>query len=185
MVARLHVMLLRIYQRLPTKGRRLVVRTLSPCFTVGSMCFIERSDGALLLVRLVYRRQWGVPGGLLKRGEDATEAAHREVFEEVGVAVELCGEPAVVVAPVPQRVDVVYRARIAPRPGGVLDGRGETPRPCSPEIMEVGWFPVDALPELQHETASGLVALARSSAASSSPPVRGREPARAVGDEHS
>lgn len=185
MVARLHVLLLRIYRRLPTKGRRLVVRTLSPSFTVGSMCFIERPDGALLLVRQVYRKQWGVPGGLLKRGEDAIDAARREVLEEVGVAVELCGEPAVVVAAEPQRVDVVYRARIVPDPGSLLDGSGAVPRPCSPEIVEVGWFASDALPELQHETAAALVALARSSTASPSPPVGGPAPARVVGDERS
>lgn len=185
MVARLHVVLLRIYQRLPTKGRRVVVRTISPSFTVGSMCFIEGPEGALLLVRQVYRQQWGVPGGLLKRGEDATDAARREVLEEVGVAVELCGEPAVVVEAEPQRVDVVYRARILPSSGFELDEATAVPRPCSPEIVDVGWFASDALPELQHETAAALVALARSSTASPSPPVGGPEPAPSGTDHDS
>ncbi|MCU1354474.1 MAG: putative MutT/NUDIX-family protein [Acidimicrobiales bacterium] len=157
MLDRLHLSLLHVYRRLPTKGRRLVVRTISPSFTVGSMCFIERDDGAMLLVRHVYRSRWGVPGGLLKRGEDADDAARREVFEEVGLAVELVGEPAVVVDAPPQRVDIVFRAR------PVVGIDPEDVAPGSPEIVEVRWFPPEQLPELQHETSTALVALARSS----------------------
>ncbi|MCU1453365.1 MAG: putative MutT/NUDIX-family protein [Acidimicrobiales bacterium] len=173
MLARLHLSLLHVYRRLPTKGRRLVVRTISPSFTVGAMCFIERDDAAILLVRHVYRRRWGVPGGLLKRGEDAADAARREVFEEVGLRVDLVGEPAVVVDPPPQRVDVVFRARLA------ADVDPSRARPGSPEILEARWFPREELPELQHETATALVALARSShrpqaPASSAPPQPGR-----------
>jgi len=162
---RVHVMLLRLYRRLPTKGRRVVVRTVAPSFTVGSMCIIERGDGAVLLVRHVYRSRWGVPGGLLKRGEDAAEAARREVLEEVRLAVELVGEPAVVVDADPQRVDIVYRAE----PSAGADPDAATP--SSPEIVEVRWFPRDGLPELQHETASALVALARSSRSPQAPAV--------------
>jgi hypothetical protein len=44
-------------------------------------------------------------------------------------------------------------------------------RPHSPEIREVRWFAPDAFPELQVETASALVALARSSAAPQSTPL--------------
>lgn len=151
----LHRTLLRLFRALPTPARRRVVRTLSPSFTVGSMCFIERDDGALLLVEHVYRRRWGVPGGLLERREDPAEAALREVKEEVGLDVVLLGEPAVVVDPIPQRVDIVYRARVAPG----CDPASAEPR--SPEIAGVGWFPPRDLPELQHETAGAFVALAR------------------------
>lgn len=151
----LHLSLLKTYQRLPTWARRRVVRTVAPSFTVGAMCFIERADGHLLLVRQVYRKRWGVPGGLLERGEEAADGARREVFEEVGVAVDLIGEPRVVVDAEPQRVDIVYRARLA---AGVDP---EIAAPGSPEIIEVRWFPRDALPELQHETVTALLALAR------------------------
>lgn len=152
---RAHAALLGVYRRLPVHGRRFVVRTLAPTYTVGAVCVIERADGRILLVRLAYRRRWGMPGGLLKRGETPAEAARREVREEVGFEVELVGDPAVVVDPEPQRVDVVFRAR--PVDGADVDG--VTPR--SPEIVEAGWFRRDELPELQHETASALVALAR------------------------
>lgn len=155
MAALLHRLALQVYRRLPVGLRRRVVRAVSPSFTVGAMCFIERADGALLLVRHSYRERWGVPGGLLERGEDAEVGARREVREEVGLVVELLGEPAVVVDAAPQRVDVVYRARPA---------EGVDPKALvlgSAEIVEARWFPSDALPELQFETAGALVALAR------------------------
>ena len=146
---------LRVFRLLPRSIRRITVRTVSPSYTVGSICVIERPDGAILLVRQAYRKKWGIPGGLLKRGEAPEVGARREVFEEVGIAVELVGPPAVGVDASPQRVDVVFRARPA-----ALSEIGEV-RPTSPEIVEVKWFAPDALPELQFETAEAMVALAR------------------------
>ena len=155
MIEALHAFLLGIYRRLPRRARIAVVHTLAPTFTVGAMCVIERPDGALLLVRHAYRRRWGLPGGLLNRGEDPRIAARREAFEEVGVDIETVGEPAVVVDPKPRRVDVIYRARLA---NGIAP---DAIKPTSVEIVEVRWFPSEELPELQSETAGALVALAR------------------------
>jgi 8-oxo-dGTP diphosphatase len=153
--ARAHRVLLKIYRRLPKHARRFVVRRTTPSFTVGAVCLIERSDGAVLLVRQIYRRGWGVPGGLTRKGEEITDCARREVREEVGLHVELVGEPAVVVDPEPRRIDVVFRAR------PLADADPDDARPCSPEIAEVRWFSPGDLPDLQHETVSALVALAR------------------------
>jgi 8-oxo-dGTP diphosphatase len=157
--------LLRVYRRLPTLGRRWVVRTIAPSFTVGAMAIIERADGHRLFVRHVYRHHWGVPGGLLERGETPEEAVAREVFEEVGLRIELLGEPAVVVDAEPQRVDIVFRARPIDAPDA------DTVDPSSPEIVEARWFPPDHTPELQHETAGALVVLARSSRSPQAPPL--------------
>ena len=137
------------------RARRRVVRTIAPAYTVGSICVIERQDGAVLLVRLSYRRSWGLPGGLLKRGESPEHAARREVKEESTLDVELVGDPAVVVDSDAQRVDIVYRARPA---DGVDPDQAVA---SSPEIVEVAWFPADALPDLQHEASGAMVALAR------------------------
>ena len=146
---------LRIFGQLPTSARRRIVRAVSPSFTVGAMCIIERDDGALLLVRHTYRERWGVPGGLLRKGEDVEDGARREVHEEVGLMIELLGEPAVVVDAEPQRVDVIFRCRPA------IGSDVRDIRPRSPEIVEARWFRPDGLPELQFETAGALVRLAR------------------------
>jgi len=144
---------LKFYRRLPTVVRRFIVRVLAPSFTVGAICVIERDDGAMLLVHQVYRHNWGLPGGLTKRRESIEDCARREVSEEIGLRVELLGEPRVVVDPRPRRIDVVFRARPA---------AGEDPTaatPSSPEIAAVRWvLPDDDVPQLQHETLAALAA---------------------------
>src|SRR5688500_17795294 len=124
-----HTGLLKIFRRLPTRWRLRVVHVLAPTFTVGAICVIDRGDGHVLLVRHSYRNNWGFPGGLLKRGEEAVDGARRESLEEVGLDIEIVAEPTVVVAPDARRVDVVYRARPA-------DGSDvEHLVPLSPEIV--------------------------------------------------
>ena len=159
----LHRLALQVYRRMPTRMRRMAVRRVTPSFTVGSMCVIERNDGRMLLIRHVYRKRWGIPGGLLQRHETAADAARREVFEEVGLEIELIGEPMVNVDADPRRVDIVFRAR------PVDDAAADDARPCSVEVVEVRWFGPTELPELQFETAQAVQAVARASYA---PPAR-------------
>lgn len=155
MFDRSFVLVLRVFGLLPRRMRRWVVRAGSPKYTVGAICIVVRRDGAVLLAEHSYVRRWGTPGGLAKRGEYPDVAAVRETMEEVNLQIEVVGEPVVVVEPRPRRVDVVFLAR--PVPGAPLDDV----RPSSPEITSVGWFPPDDLPDLQPETATALVALAR------------------------
>ena len=158
-------MLLRIYRSLPVFARRAVVRRLAPQFTVGAICVVEAFDGKVLLIRQSYRNHWGLPGGLLRRRENAEDAAVREILEETGLDIELVGEPVVVVDARPRRIDIVFRARPAP-------GSETIARPTSPEIVELGWFLPTELPRLQHETASAVRALARASYAPPARPLR-------------
>ncbi len=144
-----------IYRRLPARIRVFIVRRATPSYWVGAMCVVERSDGALLLVRQSYRRGWTFPGGLLKRNEAPARAAVRETREEVGLEVELDDHPRVVVDAPRRRVDVVFRARLA------AEADGQEPTPVSPEILEVRWFAPDELPVIQRETAEALVELGR------------------------
>ena len=173
-------LLLQVWRRLPSLVRRWIVRAAAPSFTVGAACVVERDDGSILLVRQVYREGWGLPGGLIKRGEVVEACARREVAEEVGLAVELTSAPAVVVDSRPQRVDVVFRARPAPDadPGAV--------QARSVEIREVGWFAPEDLPRLQHETVTALAALASSVLASpkdAEPATTLRRAAQAAGTQ--
>ncbi len=159
MLDRVHLLALRIFGALPRRVRRVLVRLGSPKYTVGAICIVQRRrDGAILLVRHSYWRRWGTPGGLAKRHERPEVAAVRETREEINLDVELISEAAVVVEPVPHRVDIVYLAR------AVDEDDLDDVRPSSPEIEAVDWFRVDALPTLQPETITALQALARTGA---------------------
>jgi 8-oxo-dGTP diphosphatase len=144
---------LHVYRRLPVHGRRAAVRILAPTFTAGSIAVIEREDGAVLLIRQVYRRAWGLPGGLLNKLETPADAVVREVREELGVELEVQGRASLVMDLRPRRFDFVFRGRLA-------NGRDEDPRPASAEIEEARWFRRDELPELQFETRCALQAIA-------------------------
>ncbi len=150
-----HLALLRVYGRLPRRLRLLLVHFGTPSFTVGAVCAIHRDDGALLLVRHSYRRRWGLPGGLLRRGEEPAEAVRREVMEEVGLDVELLGQPAVVVDADARRVDLIFAARV----GGNRSQREAEAR--SVEIVAAEWFLPGLLPELQPEASGALASLAK------------------------
>ena len=161
MASGLRSLLFRVWRVLPWQVRVFLVRRLTPSFWVGAMCFVEREDGAVLLVRQSYRTSWALPGGLLKRNEDPIDAATREIQEEVGLTLELEDTPRVVVDARRRRVDVIYRTQFT---------GDEEPSPRSAEILEARWFAPDDLPPVQGETASALVALRRADRPTSSRP---------------
>lgn len=149
---RLHRLALAAYSVLPTRLRRRVVRLIAPTFSVGANCVIVDGD-RVLLVRLSYRKRWGLPGGLVARREVPAAAAIREAAEEIGLPVEPTGPPAVVVDVDARRVDIVHPCRVA----AGADPASAAPR--SPEIVEARWFLLGGLPELQRETADALAAV--------------------------
>jgi 8-oxo-dGTP diphosphatase len=137
---------------MPRRVRRALVRAVAPSFSVGAMCVISREDGALLLVRQSYRDHWGCTGGLLRRGEAPADGARREALEEIGLAIDVDGEPRVLIDVRARRIDVVFRCRLHdPAPAEI--------RPASAEIVEARWFPLHDLPEAQREVAEALTAL--------------------------
>ena len=145
----------RVWRRLPLRVRLFAVRRATPSFHVGAICVIERSDGALLLIRNSYRAGWGFPGGFLKRGESPDDAARRETREEVGVDVTLDPNPKVVVEADMRRVDVIFTGRAE------AEAAARDPKPRSPEILEARWFPATDLPDLQVEATSAMIELGR------------------------
>ena len=144
---------LRLFGRLPPRLRRTLVRLWAPSYTVGAICVVHDDRDRVLLVRHVYRRHWGAPGGLLDRGELPAAAAVREVGEEVGLEVVLEGEPRTVVWPNYQRIDFVFRCS----PADGVDP--ESARATSSEIVDVRWFPLADLPTLQRDTVAALEVL--------------------------
>jgi 8-oxo-dGTP diphosphatase len=146
---RVKLVLFKVWRRLPRRARRQLVRMGTPSHTVGSMGVVEH-DGKVLLVRHAYRGGWGLPGGLIQRGEQPAAAVVREVAEEVGLQIELLGLPTVVVDTRARRVDVVFRCRAAP---GVDPWSAAA---HSSEIVEARWWPADGLPRLQAEAAEAV-----------------------------
>lgn len=145
----------RLYGRLPARVRSLLVKLGTPSYHVGALAFLARPDGTLLLVRDVYRAGWGLPGGLLRRGEAPAEGVRRELAEELGVIIEVDPSPTVVVDPPARRVDLVFRAHAVA--GQTIDALV----PTSAELVEARWFPAGSLPPLQRETEMALSELAR------------------------
>ena len=127
-----------------------------PATTSERSPWCERDDGALLFVRHSYRRRWGVPGGLVARGEDPRRrACGARCARRSGCASSWSGSRPSSSTRETRRVDVIFAAR-------PVDGEDPTrSRPGRPEIVECRWFAADDLPPLQHETAGALVVLAR------------------------
>ncbi len=152
----LYLWFLRFYGWLPKPIRYRAVRLFKPSYTVGTIPFVVRSDGRVLLVRHSYKQRWATPGGFVNRNESPQDAAVREAREEVGLGVRTVGEPMVVVDAHTQRVEIVVIAELLP---GVDP---DTARAASVEIVEVAWFDLDDLPDLQEETMAAWSAIERS-----------------------
>ncbi|MDX6287463.1 MAG: hypothetical protein QOG53_2948 [Frankiales bacterium] len=144
------------FRHLPVFLRRLVIRSITPAYTIGAVLVIQDSSSALLLLRERHHEGWGLPGGLIKRGERPLVAAVRELREEVDVVVDPSDLAAakVNVDPDARRVDIIF----------TLTADGLTPRAREPEVLEARWFALDQLPELFAPTldvlrAAGVVTL--------------------------
>lgn len=165
---------LRFYGALPFTVRTAAVRLVKPKYTVGTIPFVVRADGRVLLVRHSYKERWATPGGFVDRREAAVDAAVREVREEVGLAVRMVTGPLVALDPIGQRVEVVFLAE------PLDDATADLVTPTSAEIEAAEWFDPRSLPPLQDETSAGWSALLR--AGRNADEVRTRLPVDALVD---
>jgi 8-oxo-dGTP pyrophosphatase MutT (NUDIX family) len=136
----LHRVLLRIAYRARKRWRKWAKRP-----SAGVSVIAVDFEGRVFLVRHSYGSGlWSLPGGGLGHGEDPHACAQREIREELGCAL----------------TDLVLAARFdetlhgAPHRAYVFTARfaGE-PRPDGREVIDSGWFALDALP-------AGLVSFA-------------------------
>jgi ADP-ribose pyrophosphatase YjhB (NUDIX family) len=67
------------------RSLRIYWRITKPV-TFGVRAVVLGPDGRLLLVKHTYDKYWYLPGGAMKRGEEAEAALRREVKEEIGIA---------------------------------------------------------------------------------------------------
>ncbi|CAN7213665.1 NUDIX domain-containing protein [Rhizobium sp. LjRoot254] len=104
---------------------------------VRAACFDDQ--GRIFLVRHSYIPGWHMPGGGVERRETVREALAKELREEGNL--ELTAPP--------QLVHVYFNRRTSKRDHVVFyrcDVRQTTPRLRDREIVEAGFFPLDALP---------------------------------------
>jgi len=105
---------------------------------VRAACFDEA--GRVFLVRHSYVPGWHLPGGGIERGETAPEAVAKEIREEGNLALGAA----------PQLLHVYFNRQTSKRDHVLLyrcDGVTQTaPRLKDREIVEAGFFALDALP---------------------------------------
>lgn len=125
------------------------VRTSAHLFIVGvrrRMVLGTRAallDGdRVLLLRHTYMPGWHFPGGGVEPGETAEEAARREAEEETGLRVE--GSMRLLGLYL-QKNEATDRDHVAVYVGRSF--REVQPFRPNSEIAEIGWFPMDALPD--------------------------------------
>jgi len=104
-------------------------------FRVAVFAIIVR-DGQVLLARRRDIGWWNLPGGGMELGETVDEALHREVYEEIGLNVEIVRLVGVYLKP--QKDEVVLTFLCHP-------GAGEPQ--TSTEVSAIGYFAPHALPE--------------------------------------
>src|SRR5688572_7434283 len=107
--------------------------------TIGVRAACFDAEGRIFLVRHSYIPGWHMPGGGVERRETVREALAKELREEGNL--ELTAPP--------QLVHVFFNRRTSKRDHVVFyrcEVRQTAPRPRDREIVESGFFPLDALP---------------------------------------
>lgn len=149
--------------RLPRALARLGLRVAYPSLRAywfvartkihGVQCVIARED-EVLLVRHTYgdRRRWELPGGAIKRGESARDAATREVREELGLALDDWRELG--------DVNIRLDGRSGTLSCFAARANGLAPRIDEVELEELRWFARDELPAHRGPHVARIVALA-------------------------
>ena len=130
--------------------RRLFLRHLAG--EVHGCCIIGRdAAGRVLLVRHSYGSPvWALPGGGMKKGEDAQAAALRELREELGCSL---ADPVHLGV---QRNDFLGSTNHVRVFTGQVEGE---PTPDMREVVEAQFFHIDALPDNRSRTVEMRLAL--------------------------
>lgn len=138
-----------VFRGLPLGIRAWLVRRLTPNYTVGAVVLLRDYEGQLLLLRQVHSQSWSLPGGLSARRERPIDTAARELFEEVGVRLDLKelwpAVPNALINPKAQQVDVVFTATVESDEVKI--------KPDEAEIVETKWYGLKELPPLTGPTA--------------------------------
>jgi ADP-ribose pyrophosphatase YjhB (NUDIX family) len=146
-----------------------------------STAVIVEMDGGIILGRRAIEPGYGLwclPGGFVNDDEDPAASAARECLEEITASVEMTRLIGVYHVPkigAASLIVIAYRGRL-------IDGARAA---AGAEMLEVGTFPLDALPQLAFPSHQRVLAEYLKSAEGSAPghagapAPRGRRPSRA------
>ncbi|WP_022922638.1 NUDIX hydrolase [Ornithinimicrobium pekingense] len=147
------------FRVMPNPLKRAAVRVGAPSYTAGAVCVLEH-DGCVLFLWQPHREGWSLPGGLMGKHEEPSDAVRREVAEEIGLDVDP-GDPVTVrVDAERQVIDVVFRVILETRPD--LD--------LATEARKAEWFTPGELAQADSDTFGIMAAIA----AAEQPPRVGR-----------
>lgn len=135
-----------IWKKLPYIARLKIVRLTQQKYTASVVGFITNEKNEVLVLDHLLRpgASWGLPGGFLDPKENPEDALRREIMEETGL--ELDNIQLLRVRTVRQHIEIIFRAE------GI--GKAEIK---SREIVDLGWFPVDQLPDKMSQTQIELI----------------------------
>ncbi len=144
-------------ERMPVPDFILALRKQvghAPLPLVGVTGVVRDDADRLLCIQRADNGQWSLVSGILEPGEEPMTALAREVWEETALTVEVGELTSVLALPpitypngdVAQYLDLCFRCR----PLG-----GEA-RVNDDESLAVGWFALDALPDLSPTTRERL-----------------------------
>ncbi|WP_035794097.1 NUDIX hydrolase [Kitasatospora mediocidica] len=134
---------------MPTPPFIAELRTLigtRPLWLSCAIAVVLDDDRRLLLGRRADTGAWALPGGIIDPAEEPADAAVRECFEETGVIAVPQSLTSVSVSPLTtyangdqtRYLELTFRCT-------AVGGRA---RVNDSESLEVAWYPLDALPEL-------------------------------------
>jgi 8-oxo-dGTP diphosphatase len=120
---------------------------------VSTAVVVEVGGGVLLGRRAIEPGYglWCLPGGFVNDDEDPAGAAARECMEEINAAVDITGLIGVyhiAKTGAPSLIGIAYRARLA----------NDAQPSAGSEMLELGVFPLDALPPLAFSSHSSVMA---------------------------
>jgi 8-oxo-dGTP diphosphatase len=128
-----------LFNAFPVRWQRRFMTAAHERFLVGVAGLGVDARGRVLLARHRFGApQWRFLGGFLVRRERVQDALAREIREETGLSIEVGPVLEVVTGFRWARVELVFAFRVV---GGT--------EALTAEVAELGWFPIDALPEVR------------------------------------
>ena len=126
----------KIWRVLPAFVRVKIIRASQDKFTISAGAVVLNDEGKILLLDHVLRPAsgWGIPGGFMNFDEQPHEAVKREVFEETGLEIE--NIQMLWMRTLNRHIEIIFSAK--------ANGQPEVK---SREIVQLGWFEIDKMPE--------------------------------------